>query len=125
MISHRLSRFQMHEYISTYIDRCTAMDNEKGINNFYIKPKSRIFKGLYTPYGDYILAYARLHTKPFGLDKKDSPQTVFFCRGRRIRSRLPARSVLLLRRGLHRRPAPLGTWFWSKSEVPNTPCRLA
>ena len=35
----------------------------------------------------------------------------WFCfgRGRRTWSRLPARSALLLRRGLHRRPAPLDT----------------
>ena len=31
-------------------------------------------------------------------------QGFYYGRGRRIRSRLPARSVLLLRRGLHRRP---------------------
>ena len=36
-------------------------------------------------------------------------QGFYYGRGRRIRSRLPARSVLLLRRGLHRRPAPLDT----------------
>ena len=34
---------------------------------------------------------------------------IFYGRGRRTWSRLPARSALLLRRGLHRRPAPLGT----------------
>ena len=34
---------------------------------------------------------------------------LFSGRGRRTWSRLPARSALLLRRGLHRRPAPLDT----------------
>ena len=34
---------------------------------------------------------------------------IVFGRGRRTWSRLPARSALLLRRGLHRRPAPLDT----------------
>ena len=34
---------------------------------------------------------------------------IFYGRGRRTWSRLPARSALLLRRGLHRRPAPLDT----------------
>ena len=69
---------------------------------------------------DDIYADAWWYTKPVGLDKKSGKSKLvgFFGRGRRARSRLPARSVLLLRRGLHRRPAfsPAGSVGASASQ---------
>ena len=62
-----------------------------------------------------LLCTAR-HSSPSITKKKTATKWLFlFGRGRRTWSRLPARSALLLRRGLHRRPAPLGTRFWSSS----------
>ena len=48
---------------------------------YVINPKNTLEEWWHTPVGDYILAYARLHTNPSDWIKKDSQSAVFFWSG--------------------------------------------